>query len=186
MCGIAGAVWNDANKAVEQATLQRMTDVLCHRGPDGEGTYLADPQGPTGVALGHRRLAIIDVAGGKQPLSNEDGSVWVVFNGEIYNFRAPAPPTGRRRPSLPHPKRHGSARPPLRRRRARDAGATQRHVRPGPVGCQAAAIAAGPRSVGKKAAGVSSRAGPAAVRQRVEGPAASAGRAPGDRPAGPR
>jgi asparagine synthase (glutamine-hydrolysing) len=86
MCGIAGAVWNDANKTVEPATLQRMIDVLRHRGPDGEGTYLANLPGQTGVALGHRRLAIIDVAGGKQPLSNEDGSVWVVFNGEIYNF----------------------------------------------------------------------------------------------------
>ena len=82
MCGIAGAVWNEASKTVEPATLRRMIDVLCHRGPDGEGTYCG-----TGVALGHRRLAIIDVAGGQQPLSNEDGSVWVVFNGEIYNFR---------------------------------------------------------------------------------------------------
>ncbi len=125
MCGIAGAVWNDASKAVEQATLQRMIDVLCHRGPDGEGTYLAElrvsgektgtgasPEttlsraafpdsepvpvslpAQTGVALGHRRLAIIDVAGGKQPLCNEDGSVWVIFNGEIYNFRRASPPT---------------------------------------------------------------------------------------------
>jgi asparagine synthase (glutamine-hydrolysing) len=87
MCGIAGAVWNDASKSVEPATLQRMIDVLCHRGPDGGGSYIAGMEGPTGVALGHRRLAIIDLAGGKQPLSNEDGSVWVVFNGEIYNFR---------------------------------------------------------------------------------------------------
>ena len=100
MCGIAGAVWNDSGKAVERATLQRMIDVLRHRGPDDEGTYVAEmtltpdpsPQGrgepcSTGVALGHRRLAIIDLASGKQPLSNEDGSVWIVFNGEIYNFR---------------------------------------------------------------------------------------------------
>ncbi len=106
MCGIAGAVWNDAAKTVERATLQRMIDVLRHRGPDDEGLYAADlhvrpegpgagprpgsepvPSSPCGVALGHRRLAIIDIAGGKQPLSNEDGSVWIVFNGEIYNFR---------------------------------------------------------------------------------------------------
>ena len=93
MCGIAGAVWNDANKAVERATLQRMIDVLRHRGPDGEGAYVAEGRiqpgsdFAPGVALGHRRLAIIDVAGGQQPLSNEDGSVWIVFNGEIYNFR---------------------------------------------------------------------------------------------------
>jgi len=87
MCGIAGAVWNDASKAVEPPTLERMTDVLRHRGPDGEGAYTVDQKMSGGVALGHRRLAIIDVAGGKQPLSNEDGSIWVVFNGEIYNFR---------------------------------------------------------------------------------------------------
>ena len=87
MCGIAGAVWNDANKTLERTTLERMIDVLRHRGPDDEGVYTADLQTAAGVALGHRRLSIIDVAGGKQPISNEDGSVWVVFNGEIYNFR---------------------------------------------------------------------------------------------------
>jgi asparagine synthase (glutamine-hydrolysing) len=87
MCGIAGAVWNDANKALEPATLQRMIDVLRHRGPDDEGAYVADLQIHAGVALGHRRLSIIDVACGKQPLSNEDDTVWVIFNGEIYNFR---------------------------------------------------------------------------------------------------
>ncbi|MFZ1932643.1 MAG: asparagine synthase (glutamine-hydrolyzing) [Thermoguttaceae bacterium] len=93
MCGIAGAVWNDADKAVERATLQRMIDVLRHRGPDGEGTYVAEGRVQPGggvaasVALGHRRLAIIDVACGQQPLSNEDGSIWIVFNGEVYNFR---------------------------------------------------------------------------------------------------
>jgi asparagine synthase (glutamine-hydrolysing) len=93
MCGIAGAVWDDADKAVERATLQRMIDVLRHRGPDGEGVYLAEGRVQPGsdfapsVALGHRRLAIIDVACGQQPLQNEDGSMWIVFNGEIYNFR---------------------------------------------------------------------------------------------------
>jgi asparagine synthase (glutamine-hydrolysing) len=90
MCGIAGAVWNDPSKALEHATLQRMIDVLRHRGPDDEGMFFEGPErsGPTAhCALGHRRLSIIDVAGGRQPLSNEDGSVWVVFNGEIYNFR---------------------------------------------------------------------------------------------------
>ncbi len=86
MCGIAGAVWNDAGKALERETLQRMIDVLRHRGPDDEGSYFADLKVQSGAALGHRRLSIIDVAGGRQPLSNEDGSVWVVFNGEIYNF----------------------------------------------------------------------------------------------------
>ena len=91
MCGIAGAVWNEPDKSVGQETLQRMIDVLSHRGPDGEGMYFDGCQVDAGcqahVALGHRRLAIIDLAGGKQPLANEDGTVWVVFNGEIYNFR---------------------------------------------------------------------------------------------------
>ena len=59
-----------------------MRDVITHRGPDGFGVHCAD-----GVGLGHRRLSIIDVAGGAQPLSNEDGTVWVTFNGEIYNYR---------------------------------------------------------------------------------------------------
>jgi len=92
MCGITGAVWTDPQKALEEATLRRMTEVLRHRGPDDEGMHLAEfrlrpgREALPGVALGHRRLAIIDLAGGHQPLANEDGSVWVVFNGEIYNF----------------------------------------------------------------------------------------------------
>ncbi len=93
MCGITGAVWSQPDKRIEQATLRRMVEVLAHRGPDGEGTYTADlrvepgQEAAPGVALGHRRLAIIDVAGGHQPMANEDQSVWIVFNGEIYNFR---------------------------------------------------------------------------------------------------
>jgi len=93
MCGITGTVWTDPELSVEQNTLRRMTDVLRHRGPDDQGTYCSElklqpPHGAMpGVALGHRRLAIIDLAGGHQPMANEDGSVWVVFNGEIYNFR---------------------------------------------------------------------------------------------------
>jgi len=93
MCGITGAVWSDPNKELEEPTLRRMTHVLRHRGPDDDGTHRTDFQlhrgsGPLpGVAFGHRRLAIIDIAGGHQPMANEDGSVWVVFNGEIYNYR---------------------------------------------------------------------------------------------------
>jgi len=92
MCGITGAIWSDPKKELDEPTLRRMTDVLRHRGPDDEGTHrtgfeLHRGGGPLpGVALGHRRLAIIDVAGGHQPMANEDGSVWVVFNGEIYNY----------------------------------------------------------------------------------------------------
>jgi len=63
--------------------IQEMDDALKHRGPDGEGTYM-DEQ----VSLGHRRLAIIDLSEkGRQPMSNEDGSIWLVYNGEIFNFQ---------------------------------------------------------------------------------------------------
>ena len=94
MCGITGAIWTEPRLAIDQPTLARMTEVLRHRGPDGEGFLRSDlalRQGRAnlpGVALGHRRLAIIDIPGGRQPMSNEDGSVSVVFNGEIYNFRS--------------------------------------------------------------------------------------------------
>lgn len=86
MCGITGAIWTSAEQAIEDGVLDRMTDVLAHRGPDGRGTYRqAFDQG--GVALGHRRLSIIDLAGGKQPQANEDETIWISFNGEIYNYR---------------------------------------------------------------------------------------------------
>ena len=94
MCGITGAIWNDPARAIETATLAQMTDVLAHRGPDDRGTFASDYRlrpgyaANPGVALGHRRLAIIDVAGGQQPMANEDQTIWVVFNGEIYNFPA--------------------------------------------------------------------------------------------------
>ena len=93
MCGITGAIWDDARKAIDAETLRRMTEVLRHRGPDDVGYYedayhVRAGHGDTvGVALGHRRLSIIDLAGGRQPLSNEDGSVRVIANGEIYNYR---------------------------------------------------------------------------------------------------
>ncbi len=93
MCGITGAIWTEPEKSLDEPTLQRMTDVLRHRGPDDEGFYASEwrisapGQATPGVALGFRRLSIIDLASGHQPLSNEDGSVWIVFNGEIYNYR---------------------------------------------------------------------------------------------------
>ena len=64
-----------------------MTDMLRHRGPDGRGTHYQTYADGSGVGLGHRRLSIIDLEGGKQPLCNEDGTVWVTFNGEIYNYQ---------------------------------------------------------------------------------------------------
>jgi asparagine synthase (glutamine-hydrolysing) len=80
MCGICG-IYNKSGSPVETGLLDRMTTVMAHRGPDGSGSYVAP-----GVGLGHRRLSIIDLEGGTQPISNEDDSLWVVFNGEIYNF----------------------------------------------------------------------------------------------------
>src|SRR3954463_10661730 len=82
MCGIAGVLYREAGRPADRAVLEAMGRALAHRGPDGEG-FLSEP----GVGLVHRRLAIIDLEGGRQPLGNEDGSVQVVFNGEIYNYQ---------------------------------------------------------------------------------------------------
>ena len=83
MCGIAGICRGDQHP-VEQAQLQEMADLLRHRGPDDQGIY---QQGPAGLAF--RRLAILDLSpAGHQPMTNEDGTLWLVFNGEIYNYRS--------------------------------------------------------------------------------------------------
>jgi asparagine synthase (glutamine-hydrolysing) len=108
MCGITGAVWTSVDRAVDPRTLDRMTDSLTHRGPDdravffqalgqespsaGSGAHAQNFVGSAhhanvGVGLGFRRLSIIDLATGMQPISNEDGTIQVVFNGEIYNYR---------------------------------------------------------------------------------------------------
>jgi asparagine synthase (glutamine-hydrolysing) len=83
MCGICGKVNFNRDEAVSHELLRAMTRIIGHRGPDGEGHHFDGA-----VGLGHRRLSIIDLSTGDQPMSNEDGSVWVVFNGEIYNFEA--------------------------------------------------------------------------------------------------
>ncbi|MGE3957969.1 MAG: asparagine synthase (glutamine-hydrolyzing) [Vicinamibacterales bacterium] len=83
MCGICGVVSMDGPLPPgTRAAVQRMNDAISHRGPDGEGLHEAE----TGI-VAQRRLAIIDRAGGRQPMANEDGSCWIVFNGEIYNHR---------------------------------------------------------------------------------------------------
>ena len=111
MCGIAGGVWTATAAPLSPATLERMTSALTHRGPDDAGMYwssefrvpssesnLRDASSSLGTrnskletspaaALGFRRLSIIDLSTGHQPLANEDESVWIVFNGEIYNYR---------------------------------------------------------------------------------------------------
>jgi len=81
MCGISGKLFFDPNRPVRAQDLKRMTDSLVHRGPDDEGLYLN-----SNIGLGFRRLSIIDLHTGHQPLCNEDESIWIVFNGEIYNY----------------------------------------------------------------------------------------------------
>lgn len=81
MCGICGIFEPGRDTAIDCAMLKRMADSMRHRGPDDEG-FFSHP----GIGLGFRRLAIIDVEGGHQPLSNEDGTIWIAFNGEVYNF----------------------------------------------------------------------------------------------------
>lgn len=81
MCGIAGIFEYQRHDAIPQEFVRRMTDTIVHRGPDDEGIYV----GP-GLGFGFRRLSIIDLSGGHQPLSNEDGRMWVMLNGEIYNY----------------------------------------------------------------------------------------------------
>ena len=82
MCGIAGTI-NLAGAPAQPAVLQRMTDAIAHRGPDGEGHHTDGPLG-----FGHRRLAIIDLSpAGRQPMATEDGRFLLTYNGELYNFR---------------------------------------------------------------------------------------------------
>jgi len=110
MCGIAGVAWYQPDRLPEFNEFRGMVDVLSHRGPDDSGFFHSQPgcgllppqfsssgetppnwpngiPSPTGVMLGHRRLSIIDLSGGRQPIGNEDGSIQVILNGEIYNYR---------------------------------------------------------------------------------------------------
>lgn len=80
MCGVCGIVLADANASVSSETIARMSDSIVHRGPDDSGRYLNGR-----VGFGFRRLSIIDLSGGHQPMTNEDGTVWIAYNGEIYN-----------------------------------------------------------------------------------------------------
>src|SRR5438093_13695831 len=82
MCGIAGQFNYARNEAADPGVIRRMADSIAHRGPDDEGYLISGSLG-----LGFRRLSIIDLAGGHQPMSDAEKSVWIVFNGEIYNFK---------------------------------------------------------------------------------------------------
>jgi asparagine synthase (glutamine-hydrolysing) len=82
MCGIAGIVYRDPQHSVSLDELKPMLDRIIHRGPDDWGYHIDGS-----VGFGMRRLSIIDLATGHQPIHNEDSTVWTVFNGEIYNFQ---------------------------------------------------------------------------------------------------
>jgi asparagine synthase (glutamine-hydrolysing) len=82
MCGITGIFDTRGTRPIDQTLLARMTDALALRGPDGDGLYVRD-----GIGLGHRRLSIIDLEGGVQPMSVPETGVTVSYNGEIYNFQ---------------------------------------------------------------------------------------------------
>ena len=82
MCGICGKLNFDRELPVSRRLIEAMADSIAHRGPDDEGFFVSGP-----VGLGFRRLSIIDLSTGHQPLSNEDDTVWIVFNGEIYNYQ---------------------------------------------------------------------------------------------------
>src|ERR1700741_1649648 len=79
MCGIAGYISLDG--IASESTIKQMTDAIAHRGPDGFGHKLFD-----NVAIGHRRLSIIDLASGAQPMSNIKENIWITYNGELYNY----------------------------------------------------------------------------------------------------
>src|SRR5438132_14272842 len=81
MCGIAGIVTLEERGAVAEGELRQMLGMIRHRGPDEFGIYLDEQAG-----LGSARLSIIDLGGGQQPISNEDDTLWIVFNGEIFNY----------------------------------------------------------------------------------------------------
>ena len=82
MCGITGILDLQGNRNIDQKLIESMRDSLLHRGPDEAGTFQQE-----GIAMAHRRLSIIDIKSGQQPLSTPDGKVTIVFNGEIYNFQ---------------------------------------------------------------------------------------------------
>src|SRR4051812_13772673 len=81
MCGIAGYLHFDRNRSANPDVLKRMSDCIAHRGPDGSGSYLQN-----NLALGHRRLSIIDLATGDQPMFSDSKKIALIFNGEIYNY----------------------------------------------------------------------------------------------------
>jgi asparagine synthase (glutamine-hydrolysing) len=124
MCGIAGILNFSRNEPVRPEVISGMMNAIRHRGPDGEGIYI-----DRNIGLGHRRLAIIDLSpAGHQPMATAEGSAWIVYNGEIYNYLELRAELAAKGPSLQIPKRHGSDSARLSRIRSGLRHAFQRHV----------------------------------------------------------
>ena len=90
MCGITGSIWTNNSRRISREQLGNMTASLSHRGPDDVGHYYLEHDAALdnpGIAFGFRRLSFIDLQTGQQPITNEDESVWLIFNGEIYNYQ---------------------------------------------------------------------------------------------------
>ena len=142
MCGIAGICRLDGQPLNEDARahVRAMTDVITYRGPDGSGIWQEGP-----VSLGHRRLSIIDLSGGSQPMQDVDGELCIVFNGEIYNFaelrRAPAS-------TAATPIRRSSSRPTASG--ARTASSASTACSPSPSGMLPAAVCSAPVTASAK------------------------------------
>src|SRR5258708_37778871 len=83
MCGICGIYMSRGDEAISPQTIDYMIKLLAHRGPDDSGAHIDGP-----IGLGFARLSIIDLSGGHQPMCNETGEIWIVFNGEIWNYKA--------------------------------------------------------------------------------------------------
>ena len=146
VCGIAGIVHLDGSD-VPRRVVRRMLAPLAHRGPDEHGVHVDGP-----VGLGHARLSIIDLAGGRQPMHNEDGSLWVTFNGEIFNYVELRAELAGRGPPLRHAVRHRGHPPRLRGVRRRLRRALQRPVRLRHLGPPAPAAVPLARPAGRPAA----------------------------------
>ncbi len=110
MCGICGIFIFDKMQRIDREALSDMNRQISHRGPDDEGFFV-----DRNVGLAMRRLSIIDIRTGHQPLSNEDGSIWIVFNGEIYNHSELRKRSDLPRSPLPDTERHRNYRSSLRR-----------------------------------------------------------------------
>ena len=129
MCGIYGIANLRLNSSRKEELLARMGQCIVHRGPDDEGHFVGE-----GVALGMRRLSIIDLAGGHQPIANEDETVWVVCNGEIYNYKELRVELEKQGHVFRSQLRHRGNRSSLRGRGIRSLQAAARHVRDSSLG----------------------------------------------------